>query len=162
MVRRCQARMALLVTAMMLAGCACKPGPLSKKSEANADPPTVSMIDGHKLALDNHGGMCRVTSAAGPIELAIPWPCDFHRRADGAVRTLRRGQSLIALVQTSRPHPAIAGSCKTQIQALGIAGGKVYVSENTDTVAQCLPFLWDEQMFKGLFGDKEPGATASR
>jgi hypothetical protein len=106
--------------------------------------------------------MCRVTSAAGPADLGILWPCNFHRTAGGEVRTLRRGEAVIVLVEASRPHPELPGSCKTQIRALGIAGNKVYVSDNTDTVAQCVPFQWDEQMFKGLFGDKEPGAPAGR
>lgn len=155
--------MVLLAAAILFAAsCSRKSESPSPAAETNTGSVIVSTIDGHKLSLDSHDGICRVTSAAGPTDLAIPWPCDFHRRAGGVVRTLQWGQTVVALVETSRPHPEIPGSCKTQIRAIGIRSDQVYVSEDTDTVAQCPPFLWDEQMFKGLFGDKEPGVPASR
>lgn len=156
-------RLRLLPTAaILLAACGRTTEAPSKATKTTEGQAIVNTIEGNKLTLDSHNGLCRITSAAGSRDLAIPWPCDFHRRTDGTIRTLRRGQTVIALVETSRPHINLPGSCNTQIQALGIAGSKVYLSEHTDTVAQCLPFLWDEQMFKGLFGDKEPGVPASR
>ena len=151
--------MALLAAVFLSAACGSSTRTPSSTSESTVEPAIVGTIAAQRVALDSHNGTCRVTSAAGHVELAIPWPCDFHRTPDGDIRTMRRGQATLALVETSRPHPEIPGSCKTQLQALGISGRDIFVSTSTDTVAQCLPFQWDEQMFRGLFGDKEPGAA---
>lgn len=140
-----QTKPAALAALVLLAACG------RRLEEA---PLAVGTIGGQQLTLDNAGGACQLSSATGPVDLGIPWPCGFHRTPNGAVRTVQRGQAEIALVESSQPHPELAKTCKTEIRGLAVTGGEVYVSEQKETVAHCPPFQWDEQMFKTLFSDR--------
>jgi len=140
-----------LVLALLTAPSCANRDESAKNRAQPAAPANVASIAGLELRLVDNSGSCRLSYAAGNVDLQIPWPCSFHRTQRGAVRTKESGKALIALIESSRPHPQLPGDCLTQIQAIKILDGKVFPSQHKDTVAMCVPFEWDIQMFLGLF-----------
>jgi hypothetical protein len=119
-------------------------------------PADDTLIAGIRVSLAQKGQACRITSrndVATAVDLQISWPCAFHRGRDGAVRVLVDGNDSIFLVESSRPDPANPSRCITQVQAMRVQGRTLRPSEHHDVVTICLPFQWDEVMFRGLFAN---------
>ena len=105
------------------------------------------------MTLREDSGKCLLDTNANSFRLDIPWPCDFHRGPDDAVRTMTFDDTLIFLLENSKAHPDLPDDCVTQVQAVKAIDGGWQASEYTDKVAACPPFQWDEMMFTGLFSD---------
>jgi len=104
------------------------------------------------LLLEERNGNCRLLVPEQPgIDLSLKWPCQFHRDANGTLRTKQVGTRQVILVESSEPMPSPSRDCRTEIQAIRSTGKGLEASSAVSRVAACPPFQWDEKVFIGLF-----------
>jgi hypothetical protein len=113
-------------------------------------------LDSVRLVLEE----CRLRytsgQGAGAAELGLKPPCAFSRDRDGQPRIVRTERGPMVAVESSRPAPAPGEGCETLIRGVLVEGGRVYLSEQTQSVAQCLPAVWDELMFHAFAAEMAP------
>ncbi|HLM61959.1 MAG TPA: hypothetical protein VK308_14230 [Pyrinomonadaceae bacterium] len=137
--------------------------PETISSQTNTDVVTET-VGGKEFSLKNNAGKCQLVFGNKIIDLGIPWQCDFHRSPDKAVRVFPRDfykekkklpknykNTQIILIEYSTSNPNNPNDCRTQLQAMKIANGKVTASKLTSNLTSCPPFQWEEKNFVGLF-----------
>lgn len=124
----------------------------------------TEMVEGKEFALKNEAGKCQLIHDGKTFDLLISGQCDFHRSPEKSVRVFPRDfysgkkkqpknykNTQIILIEHSTASPDNPRDCRTQLQAVKIAGGKVYLSKVISKLASCPPFQWDEKNFTGMF-----------
>lgn len=87
----------------------------------------------------------------------ISAPCQFSRNEDGSIRLVKVKKVFVIAIENSQPknNPSDSTSkdCETSIRGVIVGKNSVKLSLQTQKVAMCLPFVWDEKMFIA-FADK--------
>ncbi|WKJ89203.1 hypothetical protein QZJ86_14370 [Methylomonas montana] len=109
-----------------------------------------------RLRLENHSEVCFVTSTlpegkSADYDLAIPWPCHFHKDMSGSIRMIEAKNYRYVLVESSKPKSDARPDCETQLRSIRVSGRLTEISQHKELVASCPPFQWDVYMFKELF-----------
>ena len=85
-------------------------------------------------------------------------PCQFSKDENGKIRLFKVKKTTVVAVESSRPKldPATGADskdCETQVRGVIVGKNSIKLSAQTQKVAMCLPFVWDEKMFT-MFGAK--------
>lgn len=126
---------------------------LSLVQQPNASPiDQVTTVGKFKLSLDE----CQLTyeglGKSGTASFEFPGRCQFSRDSKGEIRVVKTGRTETLLVESSREASFPKGSqtkdCLTYIRGVIVSAKEVRLSSQTQRVAQCLPAVWDEKMFR--------------
>jgi len=148
---------------MALTGASCSRGEQSaaasepfRRETVSADADQAVRLGMYQLTL--HGCTLRYANKAksGSIVFAFPGPCGLSRDSNGAIRIVETDRGLVVAVESSRPAQSPDSGCNTQIRAVALEGQARRLSVQTQTVAQCLPAVWDELMFHAFSAETVP------
>lgn len=105
---------------------------------------------------------CRLSSSATRESVdVVPGRtgCRFVRDRSGRLHTVTTNAGPVVLVETARPSTAPharPNDCDTAIRGVVVSGRDVLLSRQTQRVAACPSFGWDEKMFHVFAAATEP------
>jgi hypothetical protein len=125
-------------------------------SQASAEPfkpkpaPQAITVGAFQLALQGCQLQYKGAGKSGSFTFEFPAPCQFSKDNRGHIRIVNTDNGPTLAIEASKPdeHGIAPGKdCNTNIRGVLITDSEVRLSMHTQTIAQCLPAVWDALMF---------------
>ena len=138
-------------------------------SQESAEPsrsrsePQSTTVGAFQLILQGCQLQYQGAGKSGSFVFEFPEPCQFSKDNIGNIRIVKTDNGPTLAIEASKPDEygtASGKDCDTNIRGVLVAESDIRLSVQTQTVAQCLPAVWDELMFHAFAARTVPISEA--
>lgn len=124
----------------------------SKAENAQKDEKNTVKVGNFNLFLDGCQISYKGKDKTESFTFSFAEPCQFSLDDKGKIRIVKVKNNFVVAVESSQPQTnnesgKTVTDCDTQIRGVIVGKDFVRLSAQTQKVAMCLPFVWDEKMF---------------